>query len=387
MAINMTSDTETTLGGAASGSTQPGALMRRVAGKIDLAVRSVSERLSSKERMFFYSQLSLMMETGSPMNRSLDAIRSQTENSYLQTVIGSLIKDVEAGMPLSEALGRYERDFPAIAVGMVRAGEIRGTLYEMLAQAEQLERQRREFSSNMTRALAYPGLLILFSAAVVVFMLVYIFPKFSSLFQDMWEVLPLSTKALMLFNSLITGYWHVLLGCGAAAAAGLWRVLRVKRVRLACDRLMIAVPVAGKMVVMIYTSQLLRTLGFLISGHVPLLEALAIARETIRNTLYRAFVDSLAESAREGHGISAAFSRNAFIPETVKQVIKTGEESGRLDFVMLRLARYYDEEIEKQLKLLTVVIEPLALIIMGAVVGCIVMSIVLPIFRMSRAVH
>jgi type II secretory pathway component PulF len=148
-----------------------------------------------------------------------------------------------------------------------------------------------------------------------------------------------------------------------------------------------ATPLVGKLYVMAYTSQMLRTLGFLIGGGVPLLEGLATTRDTIRNMLYRGFIDRIITAAKDGKGIAYAFLKTPFLPETVKQVIKTGEDSGKLDFVMIRLSDYYDNELEKQFKLLATIIEPVALLIMGVVVGFIVMSIVLPIFKLSRAVH
>jgi type II secretory pathway component PulF len=138
---------------------------------------------------------------------------------------------------------------------------------------------------------------------------------------------------------------------------------------------------------MAYTSQMLRTLGFLLAGGVPLLEALTITRDASRNILYQAFIEDVIDGAKEGKGISYTFSQTEFLPETVKQVIKTGEDSGKMDFVMVRLAEYYDDEMEKQFKLLSTIIEPLALLMMGAVVGLIVMAIVFPIFKLSRAVQ
>jgi type II secretory pathway component PulF len=221
---------------------------------------------------------------------------------------------------------------------------------------------------------------------VIIFVLTFVFPKFASLFADMWEILPLPTKILMTTSTMVTAYWHVLLIAMLMMVIVSWYILQLKKVKTCIDRFAIKAPLLGSVMVTVYTSQSLRILGSLIQGSVPLLEALTITRATIKNIFYQRFIENIIESAKEGRGIFYAFSQTDFMPETVKQVIKTGEESGRLDFAMLKLADYYDGEIEKQFKTLSTVIEPVALIIMGVIVGFIVMSIVLPIFKLSRAI-
>ena len=210
---------------------------------------------------------------------------------------------------------------------------------------------------------------------------------FADLFADVWEILPASTKILMGVSNFTLEYWYLLIIALLLVLFGSWMALKNRKVLTILDRVKIKTPLIGNLFIMAYTSQMLRTLGFLIGGGVPLLDGLTTTRETIKNTLYQDFVDKIIKSAKDGQGISYAFLRTDFLPETVKQVIKTGEDSGKLDFVMIKLSDYYDNEMEKQLKLVSTIIEPVALLIMGVVVGFIVMSIVLPIFKLSQAVH
>jgi type II secretory pathway component PulF len=214
-----------------------------------------------------------------------------------------------------------------------------------------------------------------------------VFPKFADLFADVWEILPASTKILMGVSNFTLEYWYLLIIGLTIMVFGSLTALKSKKVIPITDRIKIKTPLIGKLFIMAYTSQLLRTLGFLIGGGVPLLDGLATTRETIKNTLYRKFIDQIIQGAKDGKGLAYTFLQTGFLPETVKQVIKTGEESGKLDFVMIKLSDYYDNEMEKQFKLLSTIIEPLALLIMGVVVGFIVMSIVLPIFKLSKAIH
>jgi type II secretory pathway component PulF len=237
------------------------------------------------------------------------------------------------------------------------------------------------------RALTYPLVLLVLCFGVVVFILTFVFPKFSALFAEIWDVLPVSTKILMKLSDLMLSYWYIFLVGTLILYLFLWWVLKQNKVRLCMDRFKISLPVVGKLFVMIYTAQMLRILGFLIKGSVPLLESLTITREIVGNIFYKNFIGNIIEAAQEGKGIAHTFLQTDFIPETVKQVVKTGEDSSRLDFVMIRLADYYDNEIEQQLQLCTFIIEPLALIVMGGFVGFIVMSIVMPIFKLTKAVH
>ena len=344
-------------------------------------------KITEKDRIFLFSQLALMLETGTPLNRSLIAIKPQIKSPFFKGIVEDLITNIEGGKSFSAAMAKYEKEFSPITINMIKAGEISGSLETMLSQAELYEKKKAEFKAMIKRAMTYPLLLMGLSLCVIIFVLTFVFPKFADLFADVWEVLPASTKILMGVSNFTLEYWYLLIIALVLVLFAGWSSLKSKKVLIFLDKLKIKTPLIGTIFIMSYTSQMLRTLGFLINGGVPLLDGLTTTRETIRNTLYQGFVDKIIKSAKDGQGISAAFLQTDFLPETVKQVIKTGEDSGKLDFVMIKLSDYYDGEMEKQLKLLSTIIEPLALLIMGVVVGFIVMSIVLPIFKLSKTVH
>ena len=346
-----------------------------------------SGKITEKDRIFLFSQLALMLGTGTPLNRSLIAIKPQIKSPFFKGIVEDLIADIEGGKSFSAAMAKYEKEFSPITINMIKAGEISGSLETMLSQAELYEKKKAEFKAMIKRAMTYPLLLMALSLCVIIFVLTFVFPKFADLFADVWEILPASTKILMGVSNFTLEYWYLLIIALILMVFACWSSLKSKKVLALLDRIKIKTPLIGTIFIMAYTSQMLRTLGFLISGGVPLLDGLATTRETIRNTLYQSFVDKIIKSAKDGQGISLAFLQTDFLPETVKQVIKTGEDSGKLDFVMIKLSDYYDGEMEKQLKLLSTIIEPLALLIMGVVVGFIVMSIVLPIFKLSKAIH
>lgn len=344
-------------------------------------------KITEKERIFLFSQLALMLETGTPLNRSLAAIKPQIKSPFFRGVVEDLIAEIEGGKSFSAAMTKYEKEFSPITINMMKAGEMSGSLEKMLSQAELYEKKKAEFRAMIKRAMTYPILLLVLSIGVTIFVITFVFPKFATLFADIWEILPASTKILMALSKFTLAYWYLLIVGFVGMLAFVWTIIKSKRAAPVIDRIKIKTPLVGKLFIMAYTSQMLRTLGFLISGGVPLLDGLATTRETVRNLLYQGFIDTIIQSAKDGKGIAHAFLQTDFLPETVKQVIKTGEDSGKLDFVMIRLSDYYDNEMEKQFKLLSTIIEPLALLIMGVVVGFIVMSIVLPIFKLSKAIH
>lgn len=361
-----------------------GSLLERLAG---LSVFQQSKKIGEKDRIFLFSQLALMLETGTPLNRSLVAIKPQIKTPFFKAVVEDLISEIEGGKSFSAAMTKYEQEFSPITINMMKAGEISGSLETMLSQAELYEKKKAEFRAMIKRAMTYPLLLMVLSLCVTIFVITFVFPKFANLFADIWDILPLSTKILMAVSSFTLEYWYALIIGLFFVLFISWTILTSKKVIPTIDRLKIRTPLIGKLFIMAYTSQMLRTLGFLIGGGVPLLEGLNTTRETIRNMLYQGFIDKVIQSAKDGKGIAYAFLQTEFLPETVKQVIKTGEDSGKLDFVMIKLSDYYDNEMEKQFKLLSTIIEPLALLVMGVVVGFIVMSIVLPIFKLSKAIH
>jgi len=348
---------------------------------------SFGKKISGRDLIFFTSQLSLMLEIGAPLNTSLAAIAKQITNPDLQRIVGEITNAVEDGKMLSEVLRKYPRFFSAEYVSLVNAGEDSGHLQEMLDRAVELQEKREEFRAALRGAMTYPLVLCIVTVGVIIFMLSFVFPRFTVLFKGVEEILPPTTRFLMASSGFLRADWPFVVAFIALAWTGMTFFLRTDRGRLAIDRLKITLPLISGVTIKVYISQLLRTLGFLIGSNVPLLEALVITRRGMANQLFSRFVDRIYENVEAGKGIAPAFEETDFIPETVTQMIKTGEEAQKLSPVMLRLSDYYEGEIKGQVKKLTTVIEPVLLILMGIVVGLIVVSLILPIFKLSRVVH
>jgi type II secretory pathway component PulF len=339
------------------------------------------------ELIFFNSQLSLMMEIGIPLTNALHALADQTKNPVFKQVILTMLHDLEEGRQLSDAMTRYPEIFNSVFVGMVRAGETGGFLRNTLDSIIVMQEKRQALVTQLRSTLTYPVMLCVMSIAVIIFVLVGVLPKFAVLFSGKESILPFNTRFLMAASASLRTYWWAYLAGSAALFGACYHYIRSARGEALIDRLLVNSPVIGTLANKIYTCQLLRTLGHLMESSVTLVQSLAITQPTFKNRYFRDFVGELKERVEQGDRFARLFASNPHIMESVKQMIATGEEVGDLSRVMLRLARFYDAEVERELKLVGSMIAPIALLILGAVVALIVSSVILPMFRIAGAVQ
>jgi type II secretory pathway component PulF len=339
------------------------------------------------ELIFFFSQLSLMVEIGMSLKDGLMNIEQQTENTAFKTVIQSTLQDIEEGRQLSDSMRRHPRIFKPMYVSMVKAGETGGFLKNILDRIVEMEEKRQALINQVKNALTYPTFLCVLGFVVVIFIMVSVLPKFMAFFEGRESILPGTTRFLIAASTSLREYGliYALAGIGLAVFLKFYRASAQGQALI--DRLFVSGPLIAGISNKIYTSELLRTLGNLMESQVPLLEALNVTRDSIRNRHFRHFVDQIADHVQKGGRFSQPFATYPYVMDSVKQVVATGEEVGNLPKVMLRLAQFYDTEVERNLKRLASLIEPVALIVLGAVVGLVVSSVILPIFRMAQMAH
>jgi type II secretory pathway component PulF len=343
--------------------------------------------VKSAEVTFFTTQLALMLEVGTPLNQALNAVGRELSNLFFQRVLSEVSRDIEQGQQFSDALERHPKVFDKVFINMARAGETGGFLRETLERLVRMQEKRQALRNQLRSAMTYPVVLTLLGVLVVVFIMMGVLPKFTGIFQGKEAILPLSTRFLLAASESLRQHWfYYLAGC-CAAAVGIKLWSGSAHGRRTVDRLLISGPVVSHLANQIYTSEMLRTMGYLLESRVPLLQALRVTGPTVRNSIYRKFIGTIEETVSRGERFARPFGDYAPIPPTVKQMVAVGEEVGQLPTVMLRLAKYYDGRVDEALKRFVSVIEPLALILLGGIVGVIVSSIVLPLFRLSRALH
>jgi len=344
-------------------------------------------KISAKEHMFLTERLALLLETGGALQPSLQSLQNQTSNPALSAIIGRLANDVMSGQQFSVALAKHPELFSKTYVKLIEAGEQGGFMAKTLYELQKMEQKKEKLRQMIVSSLSYPAFLIIASFAVMVFVLVFVFPKFAVLFEAIRDDLPITTIILMGASEALRHYWYLfLLFLGATVYFALqWLHSAAGKLRM--DKLKLSLPGIKNIFTQIYLVQSLRVLSLSLNNGVSLVDAINSCHEVTGNTIFIAFMEKLHRNVSEGGSFSAGFVDTEFIPDMVSQMIITGEQSGNLATVMERVADFYERELENRVVLLSKIVEPLMLLLMGIVVGLMVSSLILPIFKLSRAVH
>lgn len=343
-------------------------------------------RVSARDRMFFLERLALMLETGTALHAGLDSLAQQTDNTRLREVARTLRQDVASGLSFSQAVGRHPQIFSRSYVNLIEAGERSGILVSVLQRLMEMEEKHMQMRSSLLSTFYYPAFLAVFSLAVIVFVLVVVFPKFGNLFADIADELPFTTLLLMAASDFLREYWVFVTSGMIGAGILVYRWVRRPGGSAVIDRLKLRLPVLRDIFAQIYLSQFLRVMGLSIANGVSVPDALRACQEIVDNSEFRRFLERVQRQVHEGRGISAAFQETAFVPPLVRQMIATGDEAGNISVVMARIATFYERELMRKLAALSKMVEPIMLLVMGVVVGLVVASLILPIFKLSRAV-
>lgn len=346
-----------------------------------------SRSVGVRDRMLFTEQLALLLDTGVSLHAALAGMKAQEPDAARAALIGAIGDDILEGKPLSAALARHAAMFPVVYVNLVAAGEKGGFLPQVLQQLIDMDEKAERLRATLVSALSYPAFLVFFSIATIVFVLVGVFPKFTEMFEQIRSQLPLSTLVLMALSDLLRLHWPWVLGASAAALAGGVHAFRQPLARSVFDRCKLELPLIRELFVHVYLSQTLRVLGLSLANGVPLVDALRACQYVVQNVIFSRFIETLRRQVTEGQGLAQGFRESPFIPPLVQQMVATGEETGNLAKVMTRVADHYDRELARRIALFARLAEPVMLLVMGALVGLIVASLILPIFKLSRAIH
>ncbi len=330
--------------------------------------------------------MALLLETGSNLQASLQAMQNQLSNPAMVEIVTQLREDIEQGRQFSTALAKHPELFSSTYVNLIAASEDGGFMHEVLEQLDDMEEKREQLRQTIMSALSYPIFLMVFAFAVVVFVLVVVFPKFADLFSQIADQLPATTVFLMATSNLIQHHWGYLVGglILSIASFKLWSASEQGKQKL--DWAKLHFPLVKGVFSQLYLVQSLRVLSLSLGNGVNIMDSLHASRDVVNNRIFQQFIHQAEEQVESGKGIAIGFQNTSFIPPIVAQMIQTGEDSGNLAKVLRRLASYYETELSNKLKTLSRLAEPFMLLVMGGVVGLIVSSLILPIFKLSRAV-
>ncbi len=338
------------------------------------------------DRMFFTEQLALLLENGESLHGALTAIVAQTQSPGMKKVVEQLAQDISEGLSFAGALKKHEDVFSSTYINLVAASEQGGFMFEVLQQLLDMDKKREELRSTIVSAATYPVFLLAFSFAVVVFVLVAVFPKFESMFTSIYDQLPASTRMLMTVSGIMREYWILLLGGFVVLAVVIRAWWTSERGRHRVDRWKLRLPFARDIFSQIYVTQSFQVLGLSLANGVTVVEALESCRDVVRNSLFRDLIADVEDKVQSGAGVANGFADADFVPDLAKHMVATGEQSGNLGKVMARVAEYYGAQLTKRLETISKLAEPIMLLVMGVMVGVLVSSLILPIFKLSRAV-
>jgi type IV pilus assembly protein PilC len=327
----------------------------------------------------FSRQLHVLVSTGTPLVQALMALERQFRDVKWKGIVGDVRKRVEEGASLSDAMSHYPDHFDSVARSLIAAGESSGNFDAMLDRLAVLTRKQLYVRRLVIGALVYPSLLLTVSVGVLVVMLTFVLPRFVELFDSLDMPLPPSTKFLMGVSTVLTGYWWAVLGGIAGLIVGLRFWLLTPGGRRIWDGVVLALPQIGRMARSFATARVTRLLGVLIQGKVPLLDALHLTRHATRNALYVELIVKAEDAVTKGEPVSAAFADERLITPAVYEAMRNGEKSGQIGQLLLHVSDFLDEENEIIVKSLTSILEPLIMIVLGALVGFVAVSM----FRFS----
>jgi general secretion pathway protein F len=342
--------------------------------------------LTQREIGDLTQQLSTLLGAGLPLDRSLGILIELSENERVRDLVEKVRNHVREGGSLSDGLEARHGVFSRFYINMVRAGELGGSLDQTLARmAEYLERAK-ELKDSVVSAMIYPALLVLMAIGSIVLLMVFVIPQFTQMFEDFGTELPLSTKLVVGLGTVLQSYWWGLVLVAMLVVIWFRSQMAKPASRLVWDRRFLRLKFIGDAIAKVEMARLSRTTGTLLVNGVPLLSALSIAKNVMTNTVLKADVERAAKQVKTGAPLARALSQEGSFPRLALQMINVGEETGKLDEMLLRVANTYDREVRTTIDRLMALLVPVLTLLMACLIGFIVMSILLPMLSINEMV-
>ena len=351
---------------------------------ISKQISSFLKGVSSKDILAFTQDLSTLLESGLPVDRALSILIEAAEKEKVKEVVGDILKTVQGGGYLSDAMAKHPKVFSTFYVNMVKAGEAGGVLESVLGRLGAFLESSQELKDYIKSALVYPLFLVFVGGASIIILLTFVIPKFSVIFSDMGQEIPFTTRFLLDLSEVLRSYWWVILGGLGAIVFFLRRYFSTRAGRLRLDRNKLSFPVVGGLVRKIEVARFARTLGTLTKSGVPILQALVLVKDIIGNRVIAKSMEEVYDKVKEGDKLSKPLSDSGIFPSLAIQMITVGEETGRLDSMLLRVAENYEKMVKDTVKRFISLLEPAMILAMGLVVGFVVISMLMAIFSMNE---
>jgi general secretion pathway protein F len=326
----------------------------------------------------------MLLEAGLPLDRALAIQEELAPSPRIRTITGDVLRSVRGGASLGDALAKHHpRPFSRLYINMVRAGEKGGVLEITLKRLAEFLEEAQGFRDALVSALIYPSLLTLVGSAAVIFLMTFVIPRFADIFRDLGQTIPLPTQILLAVSAWLAHYWWALALGGLAAALAARVVLSTATGRLRADRLLLRLPVIGEVALKTEVARFTRILGTLLQSGVAMIGALTVVRDMMSNQVLVAAVGSLLDGVKRGAGLAGPMSESKAFPALAIHMVRVGEETGRLDEMLLKAAAAFESDTRTLIKRLVALAEPCIILVMGLLVGFIVVAMLLAIFSIS----
>lgn len=343
------------------------------------------QRFSTKDLVFFTRQLASMLSSGLTLMQALRLLREQMVKKNTREVMNGIIADIEGGASFSDAIAKYPDIFTPIFISLIKTSESSGLLDKILDRmAVNLEKSQK-LRTQIKSAFLYPVIVIIMMIGVVIIMVVFVIPQISSLYKSFNIELPGPTKLLLGMSTFVTSFWYLLIGFFLLGGVVFRRWHKTPSGRLLVDYIFLRIPLFGKLSKETMFTEFTRTFGLLVGSGNVIVPSLKQAGSVINNVIYQHEVDLIAERVEKGVTIGDAISASTLFPPYLIQMVKIGEQTGKLDDSLLRTSEYYEQEVEQTVKTLTTAMEPAIMIILGIGVGFLLISVITPIYKLTSA--
>lgn len=344
------------------------------------------QRVRLRDLVMFSRQFATMIDAGLSVVKCLDILQQQCRNPRLKEVVGVVKHDVAGGASLTDALAKHPRVFSSLYVNMARSAEAGGILDQVLDRLAAFLEKEQEVRTKIKSAMTYPVVVFIFAVLMLLGLIFFVLPKFKIIFETMQLKLPLATRLLLGISDAGRHYWFLFLAVSVGLLIAYKLYARTQSGAMVIDRLKLQLPVFGDLVMKASVSRFARTFGTLISSGVPVLRALEIVADTSGNRVLSHTIMRARASIKEGEKISAPLFSSRVFPAMVTQMIAVGEETGRLDQMLLKVSDFYDKEVDATLKSLTSLIEPVMIMGLGCIVALIAISVISPIYELVGSI-
>lgn len=354
---------------------------------MEIDIKSLRGKVGIQDLAMTVRQLATMAGAGIPLVESIGALSNQVEDVVLKKTLSQVRDKVNEGSSLANALKDFPKIFTPLFVNMVSAGENSGTLDIVLSRLADFTESQMQLRQKIRSAMIYPIMMAIIGSGIVSYLVAFVIPKITKIFEGMDKALPAVTVALLSVSLFIKSYWYLIILMIAGMVYGLRRWRATERGRELSDRFLLKLPIYGKLLLKIAVARFVRTLGTLLKSGVPIMSALEIVKNVVNNKVLEKAIENARENVKEGEAIAKPLERSGIFPPVVIHMIHVGESTGELENMLFRVADAYEVEVETTINGLTAIFEPIMLLAMAGLVGFAVIAILLPIMDMTSGLQ